>query len=541
MEVDAASEMSPVSEETGASTEPPSPIEVSHEEACDDGPVCIRMSHFPTFWVAPGALAKLPLRITSLLSRFGQLSSQPEIIAGTESKGSGLAALATFEETAAARQAVKELHGFDWRTPAEVQRSDGQQPEAWQRFRAEFAKDASSLDDEFMFASEVTEAHVKSASQAPSAVAEGAAAALAVLGSLSERLVEDDHTRSSETYHQNVADSREEVSNSACGATHAARSLPVNTHSCTDVTANDGAVASSLGACTSGGSAASSPVVRMKHFPATWQAPEALSRLPARIAGLLSRFGSLARSPEITTGAILEATAAFCSAEAARAAVAALHGMDLRSEAEVSAAGGAPAGPLDCFWLQQELECSHARASDSPAPKVATVDKMKRPSNRNATLRDNTESMEEPSYLLIKSFPPSWGELQVQLLFNQYCGVDSMSFAHDAHSGRQARVVLVDWRECARAARAVNHTRVQDSDTGAEFLVLCEHEAGQTELRLRAEAEEAERVRREVEEQERRQQAEIAEARHLACMAEPEQRKRLEAAAAALAGNTGST
>ncbi|CAJ1443893.1 unnamed protein product [Effrenium voratum] len=102
---------------------------------------------------------------------------------------------------------------------------------------------------------------------------------------------------------------------------------------------------------------ATGTLVKLRNFPASWVEEDVLPFLPEKLARLLRRFGPLLFEP--APEADLQASgpiffAAFREAAAAEEAVAKLHGVDLRSNAEKRAAGGRPAQAWERFSVQTE-------------------------------------------------------------------------------------------------------------------------------------------------------------------------------------------
>lgn len=244
----------------------------------------------------------------------------------------------------------------------------------------------------------------------------------------------------------------------------------------------------------------------MRHFPKSWVAPAAIADLPTKIRKILSRFGEVLQTPEVTSppGSLVVARASFADLAMAQAAMQTLHGIDMRSEQEKQQAGQRPPEEGDKFWIQ--LEEYEAKAGHS----------FKRPF-------EPTDEVTEESYVLVRGFPPSWGEPQLRFLFVVFGGTASVQFTPDADFGRAAKVELKERGVQARAADQLHNTRVGDGDVIEECLILCYYVMGRKERQqVQAAAEAKARAEAEVK---ARQEAEAA------AKAEAERARRIEAAA----------
>merc|ERR1719383_578802 len=116
-------------------------------------------------------------------------------------------------------------------------------------------------------------------------------------------------------------------------------------------------------------------MIRMQNFPKSWVLPAAIEDLPSKLQALLSRFGDLLEAPELAACSgpggtrVLIATAVFATAGMARSAVATLHGIDMRSEAEKESVGYQPPGDAERFWAQvlREQPRIRHRSDGNPA------------------------------------------------------------------------------------------------------------------------------------------------------------------------------
>lgn len=135
-----------------------------------------------------------------------------------------------------------------------------------------------------------------------------------------------------------------------------------------------------------------------RHFPAAWVAPAALAGLPSKVQSLLQRIGLLEGAPQVSRGPTgLEILARFQTAKDALEAVKTLHGFDLRSAAEKTAAN---------FEAPKDSECFSLRIADEPGGAPAAAPARKR------RLR--------PNGIFLSPLPTNWGESDVMLMATPY-------------------------------------------------------------------------------------------------------------------------
>eukprot|EP00927_Polykrikos_kofoidii_P034513 TRINITY_DN29274_c0_g1_i1.p1 TRINITY_DN29274_c0_g1~~TRINITY_DN29274_c0_g1_i1.p1 ORF type:complete len:1422 (-),score=291.29 TRINITY_DN29274_c0_g1_i1:126-4391(-) len=97
----------------------------------------LQMKHFPVAWVTPLEDDKLRVKIQQLLEKFGKLREAPQI----NETPSGIVAIASFTDRAAAKQAAKTLHGVDNRTEAEKRQCEHRLPAGDETFHVQLLSD----------------------------------------------------------------------------------------------------------------------------------------------------------------------------------------------------------------------------------------------------------------------------------------------------------------------------------------------------------------------------------------------------------------
>jgi len=217
----------------------------------------------------------------------------------------------------------------------------------------------------------------------------------------------------------------------------------------------------------------------MQNFPQDWTTPDALPKLPVKAQALLNRFGEIVGKPTVSTcmtpGAdgnskpIYVVEAMFAELSMARKAVERLDGFDMRPE-KLKASGARPS-PSDIFSVQllQATPAADRSAVSTGAAKAGILDtnagqQASKPMPAAGPAAELNVPEQEESCLLVRGFPPSWGEEQVRFLFVVFGGASSVRFIEDPHFGTASLVELKNSSSLQRAAKDLNDTDVGDGE-----------------------------------------------------------------------------
>ena len=486
----------------------------------------VRMRHFPAAWALMEELDQLSVRVTCLLESYGQLSSEPEVVAGTEGRGAEMVVMAGFAEPSSAWAAVQALDGVDLRPPEQVQERP---PEPWELFSIQVADDAGAGHGAAAGDATVPQTWAPRASDAEprpdDAASEPGGAASDATEAPTEPPSEDEGapdaapaSRGSRTEDEEEEEEEEDngIASPVAAPPAQAPPSPPPQH---------------RGALAAGAAAALAMLQGANELGSEGEGSDSDTEQEAEDSGAAE--AAAAAEAEAALAAAAKAGAArkrrrWDAKEGESSAVA-----DPPQQPEAPEEPEAPAAPPPCHLHPAKKPSARCRfcqraqglQGESPAgrcPATRPDFPLMPPALAQvaATVADDLAGVApdmdgpldlemgaegEQSYLVVHGLHASWGALQVQALFTPFSGVAALRFVPDAEHGRAAFVKLLDEALYATAAQRLDGT-VASGGLGAEACrVRCRRVVGR-----------AERVRREQAEERRRREWEAGEAECLA-------------------------